>query len=541
MALHEKLLEASGKHPKPAEHQFQYGTAGFRMKATLLDPVVFRVGLLAALRSKRLGGQTIGVMITASHNPPEDNGVKLVDPMGEMLEASWEAYATKLANASSDAELVEIYNKLSTDLKIKSETPARVVYARDTRASGATLVAALVDALEVTGTQYTDYKLMTTPQLHYIVRSVNTQGSEAPFGEPSETGYYKKVGAAFKKAMQGRKANGSITVDCANGVGGGKLRELIKYLPQASEGGLEIKVVNDDVLKPERLNYQCGADFVKTNQRAPPSSHAGQLARCASLDGDADRIVFYFIDHDGKFVLLDGDRIATLAASFIGDLAKQAGLGDELRIGVVQTAYANGSSTQYISKSLKLPVVCTPTGVKHLHHAATKFDIGVYFEANGHGTVVFSPAALKTLATTEPQSPAQKTALDTLRALTDLINQTVGDALSDLLLVEVILAHKGWGPKEWESTYTDLPNRLVRIEVADRNIFKTVDAERRLESPPGVQDQIDALVGKYKAGRSFARASGTEDAVRVYAEAATRGEADDLAQKVATVVKQAGR
>jgi len=34
-----------------------------------------------------------------------------------------------------------------------------------------------------------------------------------------------------------------------------------------------------------------------------------------------------------------------------------------------------------------LPVVCVPTGVKHLHHAAMQFDIGVYFEANGHGTV----------------------------------------------------------------------------------------------------------------------------------------------------------
>jgi len=38
-------------------------------------------------------------MITASHNPEEDNGVKLVDPLGEMLEMKWEKYATTLANA----------------------------------------------------------------------------------------------------------------------------------------------------------------------------------------------------------------------------------------------------------------------------------------------------------------------------------------------------------------------------------------------------------------------------------------------------------
>lgn len=42
-----------------------------------------------------------------------------------------------------------------------------------------------------------------------------------------------------------------------------------------------------------------------------------------------------------------------------------------------------------------VPVVCTPTGVKHLHHAAQEFDIGVYFEANGHGTTVFSENAVK--------------------------------------------------------------------------------------------------------------------------------------------------
>ena len=33
-------------------------------------------------------------------------------------------------------------------------------------------------------------------------------------------------------------------------------------------------------------------------------------------------------------------------------------------------------------------MACVPTGVKHLHHKAKEFDIGVYFEANGHGTVL---------------------------------------------------------------------------------------------------------------------------------------------------------
>ncbi|KAH0608504.1 uncharacterized protein H6S33_001638 [Morchella sextelata] len=529
------IIEASKKHPKP-DQVFSYGTAGFRMKAFLLDSVVFRVGLLAALRSQRQGGRTIGLMITASHNVPEDNGVKLVDPMGEMLDERWEAHAATLANASSDEDLVAKYEGLITELKINTSVQANVIFAKDTRESGPALVAALTDALNSVGANFTDYGLLTTPQLHYLVRCINTQNlpDTKPYGEPTEEGYYTKIGAAYRKLMQGKPRQGQVTVDCANGVGAPKLKALAEAI---GKDIFDVKVINDAIDVPSKLNSQCGADFVKTQQRLPPASQASALARCASLDGDADRIVYYFCDSDGSFHLLDGDKIATLAASFIADLVKAAGLAD-LRIGVVQTAYANGSSTAYITKTLGLPVVCTPTGVKHLHHAATKFDCGVYFEANGHGTVTFSLAAHSAIASHSPESPAQATALENLRALVDLINETVGDALSDLLLVEVILAHKGWGPKEWNSTYTDLPNRLVRVEVKDRSVFKATDAERRLLEPTGVQEKIDSLVGKYKQGRSFARASGTEDAVRVYSEAGERAEADELARGVADIVAQ---
>ncbi|KAJ2345749.1 hypothetical protein GGH91_002429, partial [Coemansia sp. RSA 2671] len=104
MSAFSQVIEYSAKHPKPADITFEYGTAGFRTIGETLESTVFRAGLLAALRSQSKQGQVIGVMVTASHNHERDNGVKLVDPMGEMLQQSWEGYCTDIANASSDAQ-----------------------------------------------------------------------------------------------------------------------------------------------------------------------------------------------------------------------------------------------------------------------------------------------------------------------------------------------------------------------------------------------------------------------------------------------------
>lgn len=86
-------------------------------------------------------------------------------------------------------------------------------------------------------------------------------------------------------------------------------------------------------------------------RQAPPSNvPVIHNARCVSIDGDADRIVYYYVDEMKKFHLLDGDRIATLTAEYLKELIEASGL--DVKLGIVQTAYANGASTAYISEVL---------------------------------------------------------------------------------------------------------------------------------------------------------------------------------------------
>lgn len=516
---------------------YAYGTAGFRYKADVLDTVMFTTGVVAGLRSIFLEGKTVGVMITASHNPPEDNGVKIVDPKGEMLEQSWEVYATDLANSASQgfSEFVASVERLMTKLEVGSNDHGSIVVARDSRESGPRLLGAFLSGVKVlANVKVTDHGLLTTPQLHFLTSKSN----ELPKGtEIGKSLYYDNFLSAWVEIAELCKIDSlpyKLEIDAANGIGAPVVTEMLsqhKFFKGA------FAVVNDEWETPDSLNHLCGADFVKTNQKLPHGiAPGGERNRiCCSFDGDADRIVFYYCGKNGDFHLLDGDKMATLFAKFFQELLRDAGLQDELELGVVQTAYANGSSTAYIEQVLGISVTCTPTGVKHLHHEAVKYDIGVYFEANGHGTVVFSSKFLDVIdrkLSEKLESDAAQKSLKVLHLFAKLINQTVGDAISDMLAVLAVLSILKWSPEKWDEEYTDLPNKLIKVLVPDRTVFKTKNAERQLVSPAGVQEKIDALVATFSKGRSFVRASGTEDAVRVYAEAATPQETEALSQQV---------
>lgn len=66
--------------------------------------------------------------------------------------------------------------------------------------------------------------------------------------------------------------------------------------------------------------------FFQSHQKPPSGIPFTTNARCVSFDGDADRVLYSYIDEHDKFHLLDGDKIATLVAGHIKKLTEKAGL-----------------------------------------------------------------------------------------------------------------------------------------------------------------------------------------------------------------------
>jgi phosphoacetylglucosamine mutase len=98
---------------------------------------------------------------------------------------------------------------------------------------------------------------------------------------------------------------------------------------------------------------------------------------------------------------LDGDKIAAIFGLFIiGQLCILAGSKSSVSDATAahkavipgngEVKVAICTSTNYSKQVIRLEVASTPTGVKHLHKKAEQYDIGIYFEANGHGTILFN-------------------------------------------------------------------------------------------------------------------------------------------------------
>ena len=166
------LLDPAGRPPsavaaaavesKSAPHRPDYGTGGFRGPGSDLRTTAWRCGAAAALASAAAHGAPTGLVVTASHNPPGDNGIKLACPLGGMLPVSIESSLTRAAAATTEAELSSALADVGASA---ADAPAlarhrrggpgsassRVLVARDTRDTSPGLAALAAAGVRAAG------------------------------------------------------------------------------------------------------------------------------------------------------------------------------------------------------------------------------------------------------------------------------------------------------------------------------------------------------------------------------------------------------
>lgn len=385
----ERLLEVLSQY-SPPEKTMKYGTAGFRDEWTSLHAIFIRMGVLAALRSRSSHGKCTGVMITASHNPEQDNGIKIVDTDGGMLSQDWEPLAEEIANIANAVDVLAYVGALEERLGCTDNMlNATIIVGRDTRPHSKELFDCVCAGALAVGAVVLDLGEVTTPQLHFVVQATNG-GDKNSFDnfqrEAALAHYHNTLMMGYVDLCRSSPNNRpkSVVVDGAFGVGGISITEFIRTLstytkssPDVAQYTLEVDLRN--AARAGKVNEDCGAEIVQKGQRPPCNfdavRDAGKLM--CSYDGDADRIVFqsYLPNAStglNSWVLFDGDKIASLVSAFLIEEMRAAGLtegSDPCIMGVVQTAYANGASTAFL-RSRGIDITFTKTGVKYLHHAA---------------------------------------------------------------------------------------------------------------------------------------------------------------------------
>lgn len=130
-----------------------------------------------------------------------------------------------------------------------------VYIGRDTRTSSRALVDVVKVGLEVLKVPYTDFGIVSLPQMYYLVANSSSGATPDSYINTMVEPYLEFMNSITKrdKAYMQR-----VTVDCANGVGAILMEQIVPLV----KDHLVIDLINTAVGEDELLNDGCGAEFV---------------------------------------------------------------------------------------------------------------------------------------------------------------------------------------------------------------------------------------------------------------------------------------
>ena len=482
-----------------------------------------------------------GGIITASHNPAPDNGIKLIDHQGGKISADWERITNQVVN--------------STDLPA---TIAQVISTFDTNGE--------IDNIKI------DAALNTIGKIGNI--TTNEKASTDSIG--TNMSYVDRVVKSLEDLSSlAQQLNPDLihgqtfVIDSASGAGTAALQQISDKFNQEFRDGnthYQMQIINVD----GTINEEKGAEFIHkelgkeiaAGKELPQWVQDHLNMEIGTVDGDADRNLYFRVSSDGELEVVDGDKFAALKAKVLDKYLKVLGLDQQFQVGVAQTVLANLGSKGFFDR-MGIQVQETAVGDKYVRAAALDWaqehGVAIYYEAAGHGSIVFNDNFLTTLNDYPAQSPEQSLAKLILTNIVALQNEAGGDGIMNLLLFKALMELENLNFDQLNSDsflYRELPKTELELKVDHKENVTSVDnLGKELTGPQDIVDYVANVQSDLKAEldarlargelteadlpvrefRVIVRYSGTSPKVRVQVD----GPVADMAQKAAYQIMQA--
>lgn len=422
---------------------------------------------------------------------------------------------------SQAAAAVLTQGRHADELRAQGKRPTAIV-ARDPRVSGQFLTAAVSAGLASSGIDVLDAGVIPTPAAAFLVGDVNADfgvmisasHNPAPdngikFFSFGGTKLPDAVEDRIEQALEGEKLAPTgagvgrirrfadaedryllhllgtldvsleglhVVIDCAHGAAAGISPQVF------ADAGARVTVIGSD---PDGLNINEGVGSTHLGPlQAAVVEHRADLG--IAHDGDADRCLA--VDAQGR--VIDGDQIMAILALALKNRGR---LTDDT---LVVTVMSNlGLKRAMADHGVRL--IETKVGDRYVLEALAEHRLALGGEQSGH--IIFSEHA------------------------------TTGDGILTGLQLAAEMARTGRSLAELADVMTVFPQVLVNVRGVDRT---ALEGDAVIAAAVAAEE---AALGD--SGRVLLRASGTEPMVRVMVEAADQATAEQVAERLADVVR----